>query len=59
MDLETLYVPMPLLEQTEPPVSELYVPVAQLEQEEAMIAMPVLKVPTEQSEQVEADADDR
>ena len=50
---------MPLLEQTEPPVSELYVPVAQLEQEEAMIAMPVLKVPTEQSEQVEADADDR
>ena len=50
---------MPLLEQTEPPVSELYVPVAQFEQEEAMIAIPVLKVPTEQREQVVADANDR
>ena len=50
---------MPLLEQTEPPVSELYVPVAQFEQEEAMTAMPVLKVPTEQSEHVEAAAADR
>ena len=59
MDLEKLYVPMPLLEQMEPPAAELYVPVAQFEQEEAMIAIPVLKVPTEQREQVVANADDR